>query len=127
MVQEGYVHRDLRWPNCACDVSKAHYFLLDLEMCAPADELPAGTAEQQWDDDTLADGRYTRASDLYEFGRMLQHKVNLCRSRLSTAFLMALCQPAAQQQQTTAYFLSHRWINCPGNGCTAAGATASRC
>eukprot|EP00611_Tribonema_gayanum_P032757 TRINITY_DN990_c0_g1_i6.p1 TRINITY_DN990_c0_g1~~TRINITY_DN990_c0_g1_i6.p1 ORF type:complete len:378 (-),score=58.32 TRINITY_DN990_c0_g1_i6:160-1293(-) len=121
--QEGFVHRDLRWPNCACDASKSHYFLLDLEMCATADEVPTGTAQQQhWDTDTLDSGRYTRASDLHQLGRMLQEKAVLCTSRAATLFLRALCTPAAQQRRTVAEFLSDRWISCPGSVCTAAGA-----
>jgi hypothetical protein len=125
-VQAGFVHRDLRWPNCACDATQMHYFLLDLEMCAPADETPTGTAHVPWGVDALDGGRYIRASDLYELARMLQ-QANVSESRASAAFLRALCKPAAQQQLTVFDFLSHQWIRCCGQGCTVAGAAAIGC
>ena len=39
-MQAGFVHRDLRWENTACDVTKRHFFLLDLETVAPVDQAP---------------------------------------------------------------------------------------
>ena len=122
--QAGYVHRDIRWPNVACDALQQRYFLLDLEMCAKMDQVPtAAVAVQQWDVNTLVHGHYTAASDLYQLGLLLQLHTHLCKSRAGTGFVRALCLPPNKQTQTQAsQWLSHPWICCPGIGCTAAGA-----
>ncbi|KAK9905857.1 hypothetical protein WJX75_007682 [Coccomyxa subellipsoidea] len=51
-----HVHRDLRWENGACDLTKTRYFLLDLELCAKINKKPSFNL-QSWDSDTLVDGR----------------------------------------------------------------------
>lgn len=67
----GFVHRDLRWDNTASSLD-GRWYLLDLEMCA-REGNPKGTSRpQSWDSQTLVAGSYTRASDLYSFGIMLQ-------------------------------------------------------
>lgn len=67
----GFVHRDLRWDNTARSLD-GRWYLLDLEMCS-REGRPKGTSRpQSWDSQTLVAGSYTRASDLYSFGIMLQ-------------------------------------------------------
>jgi hypothetical protein len=122
--QACYVHRDLRWENCACDLSW-RYFLLDLELCAPAGQQPSFRLVG-WSDDALVAGCYTPASDLHQLGLLLQSV--LPAGTLSTearAFLAALAWPAAtleQQQRTAHTLLQSPWIGCAGEHCGAAGA-----
>ena len=67
-MQAGFVHRDLRWENTACDVTKRHFFLLDLETVAPVDQAP-GYYMEIWGDFTLQNAMYTALSDLRMLGQ----------------------------------------------------------
>ncbi len=121
-LQAEAVHRDLRWENVACDLSKLRYYLLDLETCARADRRPTFIS-RSWDNATLVDGSYTPASDLHCLGLMLHAKcVNLITSSEGKAFLQDLGGPASELQSSAAQLLRHSWISCTGTNCMSAGA-----
>ena len=120
-VQSKHVHRDLRWENGACDLTKTRYFLLDLELCAKINKKPSFNL-QSWDSDTLVDGRYTVASDLHSLGRMLCELQAIIVSEEGRSFLAELCRPAQEQQKSAEQLMSHAWIKCQGVHCRAAGA-----
>ncbi|KAG5178709.1 hypothetical protein JKP88DRAFT_264559 [Tribonema minus] len=46
--EANFEHRDLRLANCACDISKTRFFLLDLETCAPADAEVTSIHMSHW-------------------------------------------------------------------------------
>eukprot|EP00611_Tribonema_gayanum_P014684 TRINITY_DN2615_c0_g1_i1.p1 TRINITY_DN2615_c0_g1~~TRINITY_DN2615_c0_g1_i1.p1 ORF type:complete len:220 (-),score=57.00 TRINITY_DN2615_c0_g1_i1:168-827(-) len=122
-----YVHCDLRWDNCTCSYDRANYFLLDLETCAPANAA-AAKLRKDWTTATLCHGRYTPASDLYQFGRMLsKFRATVPVGDVGRSFFELLEVPAAQQQLRAVDLLQHPWIRCPGAACTAAGAQQLEC
>ena len=122
LVQVGYVHRDARWENIACNLAKSRYFWLDLELCAAKDGHPPFTLDS-WGMDTLVLGRYMAASDLHCLGKLLADYNHLVLSDSGRAFMKAVCQPAGDLSNKTAeHFLQLRWINCCGELCRAAGA-----
>ena len=127
-VQAKFVHRDLRWDNFACSPgpsSRRRWFLLDLETCAPTDQLPLPAFEPVgWHPSTLVDGRYTRASDLFQLGLAVQLKCEQVVSSVEgKAFLNAILTPPASQECSAQQLLAHEWLRCEGGGiCRAAGA-----
>eukprot|EP00611_Tribonema_gayanum_P014538 TRINITY_DN2595_c0_g1_i2.p1 TRINITY_DN2595_c0_g1~~TRINITY_DN2595_c0_g1_i2.p1 ORF type:complete len:661 (+),score=107.01 TRINITY_DN2595_c0_g1_i2:195-2177(+) len=117
--EANFVHRDLRLANCACDISKTRFFLLDLETCAPADAEVTSIHMSHWSKDTLCRGLYRPASDLHELGRMLSGTAAAATVDASgQSFLALLKTPAARQTQQAAELLRHPWISCSGTGCT---------
>ena len=121
-LQAGFVHRDLRWENIACDISQQRYFLLNLELCDHADKRPPFNLTS-WDSNTLVDGRYTQASDLHSLGRMLGDLLGgAILSADGRSFVAALCQPASQHQFTVSQLLGSEWMQCKGEHCRVAGA-----
>ncbi|PNW83793.1 hypothetical protein CHLRE_04g217700v5 [Chlamydomonas reinhardtii] len=128
--KEGCVHRDLRWDNFACSPSSpsspSRWFLLDLETCAAADQRPPPAFEPAgWQPrTTLVNGRYTRASDLFQLGRAVQpHCEQVVDSAAGKAFLEAILTPPAMQERSAEQLLDHEWLQCEGkDNCRAAGA-----
>ena len=121
-LQAGWVHRDLCWENIACDVSKQHFFLLDLEAVAPADQLP-GFHLVSWGDDTLQANVYTRLSDLRMLGKMMFECRDLLKSQAAQEVLRLLTGAAGPTPHLSAQnLLDSTWINCSGDTCRAAGA-----
>ena len=118
-VQAGFAHRDLRWDNVASDFSKTRYFLLDLELCGRLDVKPKFRLST-WGQDTLVGGTYTAASDLVEFGKLLQRLA--ITSTDGQDFLKKLQSPASTLQSSAGELLRHSWIGCSGPSCAAAGA-----
>lgn len=115
------MHRDLRWENGACDLSKMRYFLLEFELCAEIDQELCFNL-QSWDSETLMHGRHTAASDLHSLGRMLLELEAIIVSREGRSFLAELCRPVREQRQSAEQLMSHAWIECQGVHCRAAGA-----
>ena len=116
-LQAGYVHRDLRWENTACTLQHRH-FLLDLEQSGKPG-VP-GFILSTWSSGMLPAGAYTMASDLVAVGDMLIKNGNV-RSTLGKAFLQQLKHASDEAGLTAAGLLGHKWIECSGHGCTAAG------
>ena len=69
----GYTHRDIRRPNILYvpGYANSKYVLIDFEHAGPPGE-PFDENLAEWDADTLEDGRFTEASDLYQFGKLLK-------------------------------------------------------
>ena len=72
----GLVHRDFREPNVV-SLAPGKCMVIDLEMAAEADlVLPADFILTGWDNSTLevcgSERRYTRMSDMYQIGCMLE-------------------------------------------------------
>ena len=120
-VQSEHVHRDLRWENVACHITKTQYFLLDLELCAKVNKKPSFNL-QSWHSETLVGGRYTVASDLHSLGRTLYELDAIIVSKEGRSFLAELRRPAQEQQHSAEQLLSHAWIKCQGVRCRVAGA-----
>eukprot|EP00198_Chlamydomonas_reinhardtii_P001927 XP_001691263.1 predicted protein [Chlamydomonas reinhardtii] len=122
----GFVHRDLRWDNVACCAREPRrWFLIDLECSAAADaEVLTGFQLMGWETGvTLVNGRYTRESDIYQLGRLVEKACE--RLELSDAakeFMSALLTRPTQQRSSAARLLSNKWISCVGAACRAAGA-----
>ncbi|KAK9841212.1 hypothetical protein WJX74_001927 [Apatococcus lobatus] len=55
--QASLAHRDLCWKNVACDLTKQHHYLLDLELVAPLDFEPTFPALTSSGHDTLENGQ----------------------------------------------------------------------
>lgn len=124
VMQAGYVHRDMGWRNTACDISKEHYFLLDLELAAPADLEPQFHLTS-WNSNTLVGGLYKTASDLHMLGQMLREYAFVATTPAAMAFVTFLERPAkqlAREHVTAALLLRHDWFNCAGQHCRQAGA-----
>ena len=133
-VQAGFVHRDLRWDNFACSPPDSptggsrRWFLLDLETCALADQAPPPAFKPDgWQPDTtLVDGRYTRASDLFQLAWAVQAACwRVVDSAEGKAFLEAILTRPALQQRSAKQLLEHEWLQCvdpDGMCCRAAGA-----
>ena len=122
LLQAGFVHRDLRWENIACDAAKQHFFLLDLETVAPVDQIP-GYYMEIWGDHTLQDAKYTPLSDLRMLGRMLHDLSTMLTSNAARHFMSLLTGAEGPTPQLTAQLcLQHDWIGCSGATCRAAGA-----
>lgn len=138
----GFVHCDLRWANVACEAGAQEqpraYFLLDLEACrcagAPVtpdtvlstwphgalDAPPPGQAGQAGE----AHPRYTFASDMHCFGRMLL-ACAAGRGALSgpaRAFMARFQAEGHEALPTAARALQDPWLRCAGPSCCAAGA-----
>lgn len=118
---------------CECEQAERarHYarlrrFLLDLEMCVRVDrDLQSAQRLPSWVADTLVEGCYVPASDLYQLGRMLQDHSQRVTSSQGRAFLSLLASPAHALQAgavTAGSLLGHAWLRCPGRRCTEAGA-----
>ncbi|KAG5175648.1 hypothetical protein JKP88DRAFT_196792 [Tribonema minus] len=122
--QAELVHRDLRWPNLACDMESAsRFYLLDLEMCARADCKPAmAHPPAHWGPHALVGSLYTAASDLHCMGVMLRQYVNLATSDNARNFLGIVSAHAKDLRESAVELLQHPWISCAGAACTAAGA-----
>lgn len=121
------MHRDIRWDNFACSPgppAKRRWFLLDLETCAPADEKPAAAFEPAgWTQETLVNGLYTRASDLYQLGLAVRPRCEgVVESQAGKAFLKAILTPPAKQTRSAEALLQNDWLGCTTKGCRAAGA-----
>ncbi|EFJ33399.1 hypothetical protein SELMODRAFT_407174 [Selaginella moellendorffii] len=70
--QAGLVHRDIRWKNILkLPASNGSWMLIDLETVWKTDCTPSCWL-RAWDDNTLVDGVYTRSSDLYLVGRLME-------------------------------------------------------
>ncbi|XP_024518782.1 uncharacterized protein LOC9650052 [Selaginella moellendorffii] len=70
--QGGLVHRDIRWKNILkLPASNGSWMLIDLETVWKTDCTPSCWL-RAWDDNTLVDGVYTRSSDLYLVGRLME-------------------------------------------------------
>jgi hypothetical protein len=128
-MQVKFVHRDLRWDNFACSPGPStsrRWFLLDLETCAPADQLPLPAFEPAgWHSSTtLVVGRYTQASDLFQLGLAVQPKCERVVSSVEgKAFLNAILTPPASQKCSAQQLLAHEWLRCEGDSiCRVAGA-----
>ncbi|KAG5186224.1 hypothetical protein JKP88DRAFT_260958 [Tribonema minus] len=120
--QAELVHRDLRWPNLACDMESAsRFYLLDLEMCARADCKPAmAHPPAHWGPHALVGSLYTAASDLHCMGVMLRQYVNLATSDNARNFLGIVSAHAKDLRESAVELLQHPWISCAGAACTAA-------
>ncbi|EFJ29948.1 hypothetical protein SELMODRAFT_409985 [Selaginella moellendorffii] len=69
----GLVHRDIRWRNVLqCPASNEGWMLIDLETVWKTDCKPSCCWLRAWDENTLVDGLYTRSSDLYLVGRLME-------------------------------------------------------
>ena len=120
--QAGFVHRDLRWENNACDIFRQRYFLLDLELCDHANNRPPFNLAS-WDSNTLVDGQYTQASDLHSLGQMLRDLLGgAILSAEGRSLVATLCRPASQHLYTVSQLLDSAWMQCKGEHCRVAGA-----
>lgn len=120
------MHRDLLWRNVACDPSKQHFYLLDLELVSPMGIEP-GFELTAWGDDTLVNGRYTQQSDLHMLGKMMSEVSNIIQSQPAREFLEILTQPVVKKSRLLAStLLNHEWIACQGVSCRVAGAQPSQ-
>lgn len=118
----GFVHRDLRWENNACDIFRQRYFLLDLELCDHANNRPPFNLAS-WDSNTLVDGQYTQASDLHSLGQMLRDLLGgAILSAEGRSLVATLCRPASQHLYTVSQLLDSAWMQCKGEHCRVAGA-----
>lgn len=95
----------------------------DLEACTQASAEPAmGVWMGCWDPETLVQGRYTAASDLYHLGLMLQKHGGLVSTKQRTDFLQHITQTASSQRETAEGLLRCDWLCCQGKHCKTAGA-----
>mmetsp|Transcript_2849 Transcript_2849/g.6251 ORF Transcript_2849/g.6251 Transcript_2849/m.6251 type:complete len:554 (+) Transcript_2849:392-2053(+) len=127
LKKAGLVHRDLRWDNTACSAGVPRWFLLDLEMCTDeGEEAPPGRP-RGWTSDTLVEGRYTHASDLYSLGNMLSNYAHRVSSPGGQAFMAAIMRLPQEQRQSAQELLSDHaaWLHCAGRRCKDAGAQAN--
>ena len=116
------VHRDLRWQNVACDPTKHHFYLLDLELVGPSGSQPEFHLTS-WGQDTLEDGNYTEQSDLHMLGKMMLELNHVIQSAVGRQYLELATQPVDAAPKLSAMtLLNNPWIACQGISCRVAGA-----
>ena len=121
-MQASLAHRDLRWKNVACDPTKQHYYLLDLELVAPLSFKPTFHLTS-WGHDTLENGQFTEQSDLHMLGKMMTELTHVIHSEAGLSFLALVTQPVtAMPRLSASTLLNAPWIACHGNCCRVAGA-----
>ena len=126
-LQVGWVHRDIRWENTACEASKQHFFLLDLETVAPLDQLP-GFHLASWGDGTLQANFYTTLSDLRMLGKIMLECKYLLKPQAAQEVFHLLTGAAGPNSDLSAQsLLSSPWIACSRESCRAAGAQPDAC
>ena len=113
MLQAGFCHRDVRWPNVACSYNRQQFFWLDLEMAAPLDSEAAALSQLTgWPEGVLVGGKYTAASELYMLGCLFDEAC-FANFQISTAgreLLDCLKRPACQQLHSARQLLGHQWF-----------------
>ncbi|CAI2175856.1 6155_t:CDS:2, partial [Funneliformis geosporum] len=92
---KGYIHRDIRWENV----------LRVLDHSVNGNEIKISSS---WDHKTLENGKYTKASDMYEFGKLLNAR-NLVESSTGRQFLKKLEEHHATRMSAI-QALQHSWI-----------------
>ncbi|RHZ81095.1 hypothetical protein Glove_123g107 [Diversispora epigaea] len=103
----GYVHRDIRLPNILFihGVTNYKYVLIDFEH-TNVGGLVVSEWLKDWDDNTLTNkNKYTRQSDLYQFGKMLRN-LNVVNSEAGKKFLDGLGNKRIHINN----ILGHEWI-----------------
>ena len=121
-LQVALVHRDLRWKNTACDPTKHHFYLLDLELVAPTGSQPKFHLTS-WGQDTLEHGHYTEQSDLHMLGKMMLELNHVIQSASGRQYLQLLTRPVdAAPRLSAGTLLNNPWIACQGTSCRVAGA-----
>jgi hypothetical protein len=113
---ESYLHRDIRLPNITYDPIKKQYVLIDFEHACQErrrgrSTKPAiigdDTVLKEWDSRTLSNGIYSKASDMYQLGKLLKTDFgSMILSEWGRNFLTSL----EEKQMTATQALQHDWI-----------------
>lgn len=104
----GIVHRDIRWPNIL-QVANGEYVLIDLEHAGLTGEIPQFEMLTGWSSDTLENGRYTCASDMYQIGKLFDEGPTVL-SEAGRKFQDNLQNPNHQIRMTAEAALQDQWL-----------------
>ena len=86
------------------------YVLIDFEHGGLADTEPPSPKPVAWDDATLENGVYTKASDMYELGKLKDHLPGVVLSANGVEFWDNLRNEDHQQRMTAQNALIHPWM-----------------
>jgi hypothetical protein len=105
-----YVYRDIRLPNFVYvpNNEQFSYVLIDFEHGGVHNEKVSGELLRGYNNETLSrDSRYTKHSDIHQFGKLLKSFSNIIASDEGKDFMIKLKGKKFGASKT----LKHNWLN----------------
>lgn len=120
----GFVHRDIRWPNVLRGAADGRWRLSDFELAAPLDGLAptdaSGLNHEYLPPEVAAGEAYATACDVYQVGKLVADVGRRLACHAAVKFAASLTPDEPDERPTAAQVLQHEWLRSPDEA-TAGG------